>query len=77
MAIVAVPAGDKLQLRVQVGIDPQNGNPIYRTRSWSRVKAGVTDEHLFEFASMLGELGADELESISRTKIVTLIDDEG
>jgi hypothetical protein len=75
MAVIAIPSGDRLQLRVQVGVNPQNGNPIYRTRSWSRVKPGVTDEHLYEFASMLGELGADELESISRTKNVTLVDD--
>ncbi len=77
MAVVAVSTGDKLQLRVQVGVNPKNGNPLYRSRSWSRVKPGVTDEHLHEFASVLGELGADELESITRIKSVVLMDDEG
>lgn len=75
MAIVAISSGDRLQLRVQVGTNPQNGNPIYRSRSWSRVKPGTTDEHLYEFAAKLGELGADVLENISRVKTVTLVDD--
>jgi len=76
MAIVAIPSGDRLQLRVQVGTDPQTGNPIYRNRSWSRVKPGVSDENLYEFAAKLGALGAEELESISRIKTVTLLNDE-
>lgn len=75
MAIVAIPSGDRLQLRVQVGTDPQSGNPIYRNRSWARVKPGVTDEKIYEFAAKLGELGVDQLESISRIKTVTLMDD--
>ncbi|NLX91396.1 MAG: DUF1659 domain-containing protein [Firmicutes bacterium] len=75
MAVIAIPSGDRLQLRVQVGINPQNGNPVYSTRSWSRVKPGASDEHLYEFAAKLGELGADALESISRVKTVTLVDD--
>ena len=28
MAVVAIPSGDRLQLRVQVGTNPQNGNPF-------------------------------------------------
>ncbi len=75
MAIVAIPAGDKLQLRVEVGVNPQNGNPIYKTRSWSRVKPAVSDENLYNFADKLGELCDDELESISRVKNITLVDD--
>jgi len=75
MAIIAVPSGDRLQLRVQVGTDPVTQNPIYRTRTWSNIKPGTSDENLYNFGDKLGELCADNLDSITRVKNITLMDD--
>lgn len=75
MAIVAIPSGDRMQLRVQVGTDPETLKPVYRTRTWSNIKPGTSDENLYNFGDKLGELCADDLDSITRVKIVTLMDD--
>jgi hypothetical protein len=45
VAVEKVPLSTALRIRVQTGVDPENGNPILRIRNYSRVKpaAGAAD----------------------------------
>ncbi len=73
MSINVNPLGDRVQLRVVVGTDPETGNPIYRSRSYSNVKPDVTDDDLHAVAEGIGNLTEDNLSDIYRHKSYALV----
>ena len=60
------PIGDRLSIRMVVGTDPETGNPIRRTRSYSNVKPVVSDADVHKFAELVVALidynGADQVQ---------------
>ena len=73
MAVIVNPIGDRVQLRVIVGTDPESGSPIYQSRSYSNVKPDVTDEDLYAVADGLGTLMQDNLSDVYRHKSFSLM----
>jgi len=71
MAVTAIPVSSRLQLRLNTGFD-ENLNPVYRTRSFSRVKPGASNEDLFELAEEIGYLQVHTLEAVRRLDEVEL-----
>lgn len=65
MAVVATPVQSSLRLVVQVGTDT-NGNPVYRNRSYSRVKPGAPDDDVYEVANAIAELQINPLHAVQR-----------
>ncbi len=74
MAVNAIPISARLQLRLNTGLD-ENLNPVYRTRSFSRVKPGATNVDLFELAEEIGYLQVHTLEAVRRLDEVELEED--
>lgn len=73
MPVNVNPISDRVQLRVVLGTDPESGNLIYQSRSYSNVKPEVSDEELYVVAAGLGELMEDSLSDIYRHKSFALI----
>jgi hypothetical protein len=65
MAVVSTPQGSTLRLRVQTGEDG-SGNPVYRNRSYNKVKSAATDQDVFEVALALSGLQAHTLVRVIR-----------
>lgn len=74
MAVIANPLGSRLQLRLIVGQDGQ-GNPIYRTRSYSNVKPDASDEDVLAVGNALAGLQQHEVEELRRTNDFVLIEE--
>ncbi len=73
MPVNVNPLGDRVQLRVVVGVDPESGNPIYRSRSYSNVSPDVSDEALYAVAESIGDLIEDNLSDVYRHKSYALV----
>ena len=71
MAVTINPIATRLQLRLNTGLD-ENFNPVYRTRSFSRVKPEAGNEDLFELAQELESLQVHTLNSVRRVDEVEL-----
>ncbi|MEW8959503.1 MAG: DUF1659 domain-containing protein [Moorella sp. (in: firmicutes)] len=65
MPVVSTPLASTLRFQVQVGTDA-NGQPVYRTRSYSRVKPGAADQDVFDVAQTLGGLQVHPVIAVSR-----------
>ena len=65
MAVISNPLASRLQLRVITGQDYE-GNPIYRTQSYSNVKSDTSDDDLYSVANALADLQKNELDFIRR-----------
>ena len=65
MAVTNTPLATSLRPQVQIGTD-DGGKPLYRIRSYSRVKPESIDEDIYEVASALGELQIHPVSAISR-----------
>ena len=76
MPVNVTPLGDRIQLRVVVGTDPETGSPIYRSRSYSNVKPEASDEALYAVAEGIGELTEDNLTDVYRHKSFALVPQE-
>ncbi len=74
MAVTAIPVSSRLQLRLNTGLD-ENLNPIYRNRSYSRIKATADNEDLFELAEEMAYLQIHDLEAVRRLDEVELVED--
>ena len=74
MAVNTVPIGSRLQLRLIVGQDRQ-GNPIYRTRSYSNVKPDASDEDVFAVGNALAGLQQHDVEELRRTNDFILLEE--
>ena len=62
----SAPIGDRLSIRMVVGTDPETGNPIRRTRSYSNIKPNVSDADIHKLAELFVGLidynGADQVQ---------------
>jgi len=62
----SAPIGDRLSIRMVVGTDPETGNPIRRTRSYSNIKPGVSDADVHKLGELIVGLidynGADQVQ---------------
>jgi len=65
MAVIATPVQSSLRLVVQTGTDT-NGNPVYRNRSYSRVKPEVPDADVYDVANVLAGLQTNPLFAVQR-----------
>lgn len=65
MAVVNTPLATSLRLQVQTGTDA-GGNPIYRVRSYSRIKPDAADQDVYDIAQALGSLQVHPVNAISR-----------
>lgn len=71
MAVNVIPVSARLQLRLNTGFD-ENLDPIFRTRSFSRVKPSAGNEDLFELAQEIGLLQVHPVEAVRRLDEVEL-----
>lgn len=71
MAVNVIPVSARLQLRLNTGLD-ENLNPVFRTRSFSRVKPAADNEDLFELAQEIGLLQVHTVEAVRRLDEVEL-----
>ncbi|MBE3580256.1 MAG: DUF1659 domain-containing protein [Thermoanaerobacteraceae bacterium] len=67
MAVVATPVGASLRLQVQVGTNSA-GEPVYRWRTFNRVKPEAADQDLWEVAQALAALQAYPVVSVNRVQ---------
>ncbi|MGI9951656.1 DUF1659 domain-containing protein [Moorellaceae bacterium AZ2] len=67
MAVVVTPISASLQLQVQVGTNSE-GEPVYRWRTFNRVKPGAADQDLWDVAQALAALQTYPVVSVSRVQ---------
>jgi len=65
MAVVSTPLSSILRIQVQTGSDG-SGNPVYRIRSYNRVKAAAADQDVYDIAQALGSLQVHPVNAVSR-----------
>ncbi|OIQ10398.1 DUF1659 domain-containing protein [Neomoorella thermoacetica] len=65
MPVVSTPLATALQLRLQTGTDAA-GQPVYRVRSYSRVKPAAADQDVYDVAQAIGGLQVYPVTAISR-----------
>ncbi|WP_258359429.1 DUF1659 domain-containing protein [Moorella sulfitireducens (nom. illeg.)] len=65
MAVISTPLATSFRIQVQTGTDT-NGQPVYRLRSYSRVKPAATDQDVFDVAQAIGTLQVNPVIAISR-----------
>lgn len=65
MAVVVTPVQSVLRLIVQTGTDA-NGNPVYRTRSYSNVKPLMAEQDVFDVGAALAGLQKNSLHAIQQ-----------
>lgn len=73
MAVQAMPVDSRLQLRLIVGQDAQ-GNPIYRTSSYSNVKPTASDDDVHAVGNALVGLQIHSLDELRRINNYVLIE---
>jgi len=65
MAVVVEPLGTVLELEVQTGTDP-SGEPVRATRRYRSIKAGASDQDVFDVGQVLAGLQQHSLLGIVR-----------
>ncbi|HHU33110.1 MAG: DUF1659 domain-containing protein [Zhaonellaceae bacterium] len=65
MAVIATPIQSSLRLVVQTGTD-NDGNPVYRNRSYNRVKPEAPDADVYDVANVLAGLQSNPLFAVQR-----------
>ncbi|MCL6560286.1 MAG: DUF1659 domain-containing protein [Firmicutes bacterium] len=73
MAVLATPVDSSLQIIVQTGVDGNN-KPVYKTRSYARVKTDATDQNVMDVAAQLAGLQAHPVNSIRRVIETELVE---
>jgi len=71
MPVDVTPVGSRLQLRLQTGYD-EDGDPILRTRSFSRIKPDANNDDLFDVAQEFIGLQQNEVQAVRRVDEVEL-----
>lgn len=72
MPVITQPVGSRLQLRLMIGQDTQ-GNPIYRTKSYSNIKPMASDQAVYAVGTALAGLQKHPLEELRRVNDFILI----
>lgn len=65
MTVINTPLASSLRFRIQTGTNA-NGQPIYRVRTYNRVKPEATDQDVYDVAQALGGLQVYPVTAISR-----------
>lgn len=65
MAVVVTPQESSLRLTLQVGTG-DGGEPIYRVRTYNRVKPQASDQNVFDVAQALARLQVHPVAAITR-----------
>ncbi|WP_258359871.1 DUF1659 domain-containing protein [Moorella sulfitireducens (nom. illeg.)] len=65
MPVISTPLATTLRLQVQVGTDA-GGQPVYRVRSYNRVKPAAADQDVYDVAQALGSLQVYPVNAVSR-----------
>jgi len=65
MAVEKIPSGSALRMQLQTGLDG-DGDPIYRTKSFSNVKTAAVDQDIFDVAQTLAPLQDYTLVTVAR-----------
>lgn len=65
MAVIVTPVDSNLQIIVQTGVD-ENNKPVFKTRSYTRVKTDAQDQDLLDVAKQLAGLQIHPVNSIRR-----------
>ncbi|WP_406678042.1 DUF1659 domain-containing protein [Moorella sp. ACPs] len=65
MAVISTPLATTLRLQVQTGTGA-NGQPVYRVRSYSRVKPSASDQDVYDVAQAIGSLQVHPVNAVSR-----------
>lgn len=73
MAVLATPLISKVRLQLQTGLDGEN-NPIYRNKTYSRIKTDATDQDVFDTAAAIAALSSDTLSNLTRVDEIDLAD---
>lgn len=72
MAVEANTVDTRMQLKLNTGVD-QEGNPVIRTKSYSRVKPAAEDQAIYDVGNSLAGLQDHLLEEVHRVNDVVLI----
>lgn len=73
MAIVASPVQATLRLVVETGVDDR-GNPVYRSRSYNRVKPESSEQDVYAVAVALAGLQQNPLQGVQLVKTLELME---
>jgi hypothetical protein len=65
MAVLSTPLTSSMVLQVQTGVDGE-GNPVYKNRTYNRVKTAADDQNIFDVALALADLQKNTLSAVSR-----------
>jgi len=65
MAVVVTPQESSLRLTLQVGTG-DGGEPVYRVRTYNRVKPQASDQNVFDVAQALARLQVHPVAAITR-----------
>jgi hypothetical protein len=65
MAVLSTPLTSSMVLQVQTGVDGE-GNPVYKNRTYNRVKTSADDQNIFDVALALADLQKNTLSAVSR-----------
>lgn len=74
MAVISTPGLSNLRLKFQTGVDGQ-GNPVYRRKTFSNVKADATDQNIFDVATALADLQEYTLATVERADNSELVNE--
>lgn len=74
MAVVSQPVSANLRIILQTGMD-ENNKPIYRTKTYSRVKPSTSDEDLMDVAKQLANLQIHPVGGIRRLVETELVEE--
>jgi hypothetical protein len=73
MAVISTPIDSTLQVILQTGVD-EDDKPIFRTRSFTRVKTDVEDENVMNVAKELISLQVHPVNAVKRVLVAELIE---
>ena len=65
MPVVSIPGNSDLKLKFQTGVDG-SGNPVYRRKTFNNVKAGTTDQDVYDVAVAIADLQEYTLAAVER-----------
>jgi len=74
MAVVSHPLGGSLKIVLETGRDDDN-KAIYRTRSYSKVKASASDEDILDVAKQLVDLQIYPVDAVRRVVETELMEE--
>jgi len=75
MPVMVTPVDSNLRIIVQTGVD-ENNKPVFKTRSYTKVKADAQDQDLLDVAKQLAGLQIHPVNSIRRVMEAELTEQE-